>query len=157
VSRRDQRRHEQGAVAVEMLIAFVPVLLFFASTWQLLHVYAAELIVRRAASAAGRAASVVLPDDPYWYGGASGGTLAGTKQAQIELAAQLVLSASNFLAQPEVHVEPGAPSGDGPVTVRVTAQYICFPAFSLFVCGADGLARLSARARYPYHGASYAY
>ena len=84
----------RGAIAVEYLIAFLPVLLLFASTWQVADLFAAQLIVQRAASAAARAASVVLPDDPYYYGGATIDSYSGERKTQIELAANLVLQAS---------------------------------------------------------------
>ena len=84
----------RGAISVEYLIAFLPVMLFFASVWQLADLYAAHLIAQRAASAVGRAASVVLPDDPHYYGGAEVNAFAGARKTQIELAANLVLRAS---------------------------------------------------------------
>lgn len=61
------RRDETGAVMVEYLVAFLPVIFSFLATWQLLEVCAADLIIRRAASAAARGAAVVLPDDPSFY------------------------------------------------------------------------------------------
>ncbi|RYZ05493.1 MAG: hypothetical protein EOO73_19780 [Myxococcales bacterium] len=69
-------RHERGAVFVEHLIAYLPVLFFFLATWQLIELCAARLIVQRAASAAARAAIVILPDDPAFYQG--GGEAAPT-------------------------------------------------------------------------------
>jgi len=149
-------RSTRGAISVEYLIAFLPVMLFFASVWQLADLYAAHLIVQRAASAAGRAASVVLPDDPHYYGGAAVNTFAGARKTQIELAANLVLRASpKILAQPEVAIE-GA-SGAGPLTATVRARVRCFPGWGSLVCGADGLQTLTGAARYPYHGAKYQY
>lgn len=151
-----RRLDSAGAVAVEYLIAFLPVMWFFASTWQIADLYAAHLIVQRAASAAGRAASVVLPDDPFYYGGAAINDYSGVRKAQIELAANLVLQASSkILASPQVSIE-GA-SGNGPLTATVRARYRCIPGWGSLVCGADGVQTLSAAARYPYHGASYQY
>jgi hypothetical protein len=148
-------RHTRGAIAVEYLIAFLPVMYFFASIWQIADLYAGHLIVQRAASAAGRAASVVLPDDPAYYGGA-GPTYAGLRRTQIELAANLVLQASTKIAAaPQVTIE-GA-SGNGPLTATVRARFLCFPGWGNLVCGADGQQLLTASARYPYHGAKYTY
>lgn len=150
------RLDTRGAVTVEYLVAFLPVLLFFASVWQLADLYAAQLIVRRAASAAGRAASVVLPDDPHWYGGAPVNAYTGARRTQIELAANIILAASpRMLEGPEVSVT-GA-SGNGPLTATVRATLLCYPGWSVFVCGVDGQQQLSASARYPYHGATYGY
>lgn len=146
----------RGAVSVEYLVAFLPVMLFFASVWQLADLYAAQLIVQRAASAAGRAASVVLPDDPFYYDGEEKDSYSGKRRAQVELAANLVLLASGrILANPTVEVE--GHQGIGPLTARVRARFRCFPGWGVFVCGADGQRTLTASARFAYHGASYVY
>jgi hypothetical protein len=149
-------RDSRGAVSVEYLAAFLPMMFFFASVWQLMDLYAAQLIVQRAASAAGRAASVVLPDDPYYYDGTPIGAMEGQRRAQIELAASLVLDASlRMLAEPEVEVEGAA--DHGPLTARITAGFQCIPGWSVFVCGIDARRTLRASARYPYHSATYSY
>jgi hypothetical protein len=146
----------EGAIAVEYLVAFLPVMFFFASVWQIADLYAGHLVVQRAASAAGRAASVVIPDDPFYYNGEAANSYAGMRKQHVELAALLVLDASpRILAQPEITID-GA-SGTGPLTARVRARFQCFPGWSVFVCGADGMRTLTASARYPYHGASYAF
>ncbi|HMI90475.1 MAG TPA: hypothetical protein VK509_03885 [Polyangiales bacterium] len=146
----------RGAVMVEYLIAFLPVLLLFASGWQLADLYASQLIVARAASAAGRAATVVLPDDPYYYDGAEVDSFTGARRSQIILAAELVLQASpRILGNPTVDIT-GA-SGIGPLTATVVANYRCFPGWGVAVCGADGRVSVTGRADYPYHGATYQY
>jgi hypothetical protein len=148
--------HTRGAISVEYLIAFLPVMYFFASVWQIADLYAGHLIVQRAASAAGRAASVVLPDDPFYYGDAEPNSYSGARRTQIELAANLVLQASTKIAAaPEVAIE-GA-SGNGPLTATVRARFLCFPGWGNLVCGTDGQQTLTASARYPYHGAKYTY
>lgn len=153
---RSCQRDARGAVSVEYLVAFLPVMFFFTSVWQLTDAYASQLVVQRAASAAGRAASVVLPDDPFYYGGEAANGYSGQRKRQIELAANLVLDASpHILANPEVSIE-GA-SGNGPLTARVRARLLCFPGWGALVCGSDGELTLSAAVRYPYHGASYQY
>ena len=150
------RSAARGAVAVEYLIAFLPVLFLFASTWQVADLFAAQLIVQRAASAAARAASVVLPDDPYYYPGSGVDSYSGERKAQIELAANLVLQASpKIVAGPSLQVE-GA-SGNGPITVTLRATALCFPGWGNLVCGSDGQQPLQAVVRYPYYGATYTY
>jgi hypothetical protein len=149
-------RAREGAIAVEYLVAFLPVMFFFASVWQIADLYAGHLVVQRAASAAGRAASVVIPDDPFYYGGQQANTYGGMRQRHVELSALLVLDASSrILANPQIQID-GA-SGTGPLTARVTARFRCFPGWGVFVCGPDGTRTLTASARYPYHGASYKY
>ncbi len=90
-------REVKGAVYVELLIAYLPVLFFFLATWQLIEMAAANLIVKRAASAAARAAVVVLPDNPRYYGGAGVNSPTGLKKVDIDQAARLVLLASPHL------------------------------------------------------------
>ncbi len=149
-------RDARGAVMVEYLIAFLPVMMLFASSWQLADLYASQLIVSRAASAAGRAATVVLPDDPYYYGDVEVDSFSGAREQQITLAAELVLQASpRILGNPEVSIT-GA-SGIGPLTATVVANYRCFPGWGVAVCGADGRVSVTGRAEYPYHGATYEY
>ncbi len=60
---------EDGAVYLEFLIAFVPIWTFSLCVLQLALIARADLLVRHAAEAAARSASVVLPDDPNEYGG----------------------------------------------------------------------------------------
>jgi hypothetical protein len=146
----------RGSISVEYLVAFLPVMFFFASVWQLAGLYAGQLIVQRAASAAGRAASVVIPDDPFYYGGQSANDYTDMRRRHVELAANLVLDASaHILASPEVSID--GYQGNGPLLARVRARFQCFPGWSVFVCGVDGLRTLTASARYPYHRATYQY
>jgi hypothetical protein len=64
-----------GAVYVEFLLAFFPVLVTFLGLVQLSLILSARLVVQHAASRAARAAVVVLDDDPERYGGAARGSL----------------------------------------------------------------------------------
>ena len=68
---RNNRLHkdEKGAVYAEFLIAFPIMLMTFLTILQLSMIYAAKLGTRSAAVRAGRAAVVVIPDDPARYGG----------------------------------------------------------------------------------------
>lgn len=62
------RAHTRGAVYVEFLIAFIPVLTLFLCLVQLALLYAARLLVDHAAHQAARAAAVVWGDEPTPYG-----------------------------------------------------------------------------------------
>jgi hypothetical protein len=128
----------------------------FASAFQIADLYAAHLIVARAASAAGRAATVVLPDDPYYYDGVPVDSNTGARRAQVELAADLVLRASPRILDDATVSIDGA-SGAGPLTATVRVSYLCFPGWGVAVCGADGRKTVRGRAEYPYHGAGYQY
>jgi Flp pilus assembly protein TadG len=147
-------RDTRGAISVEYLIGFLPVMFLFGTAWQTAHLYAGQLITQRAASAAGRAASVVLPDDPAFYEGAPIDSYSGLRERQIVRAAEIVLSASpRMLDQTQVRVE----IADTTVTATVTSAYRCYPSFGFLVCGFDGVRTLTAAARYPYHRASFTY
>jgi hypothetical protein len=58
------KRSSSGAIFVEVLVAIIPVLVFFFGLLQLGLLYTARLIVRHAAQRAVRSAVVVLEDDP---------------------------------------------------------------------------------------------
>jgi hypothetical protein len=62
-------RDTRGAVYVEFLITFIPVFLVFVCMVQLAMIFVAGLTVQRAATAAARAAAVVLDDNPRYYNG----------------------------------------------------------------------------------------
>jgi Flp pilus assembly protein TadG len=152
-------RATRGAVMVEYLIAFLPVFFLFATAFQVADLYAGHLIVQRAASAAGRAASVVLPDDPDFYGGTAVGSFSGARRADIERAAAWVLTAAPRFwneAQNDLNGLEVTADGRESVVVRVTAEYRCYP-LGILVCGPDGVQTVSAAARYPYQGARYCY
>jgi hypothetical protein len=64
------RSGERGTVMVETLIAFMPVFTLFLGIVQYVLLAVAQLVVHHAAVAGVRSASVVLDDDPKYYGGA---------------------------------------------------------------------------------------
>jgi len=150
-----QLRATQGAVYIEYLIALLPVLLSALVIWQLLELWMGELMVRRAASVAVRAAAVVLPDDPAFYDGAPLHRFTGLRKTDIELSAALVLAASpQFVEKPKVTVIISA--SENYVTARVTAPFECFSGGLGLVCGGTRR-QLTAAATYPYQGAQYEY
>jgi hypothetical protein len=91
-----RRRHRAarsaaGAVYVEVLVAIIPVLVFFFGLLQLALLYTAKLVVTHAAQRAVRSAVVVLEDDPARFEGtpqgevtyhdtSSSGSSGGTEQ-----------------------------------------------------------------------------
>ena len=146
----------EGAVFVETLIAYLPVMFFFMATWQLSELCAAHIVVIRAASAAARAASVVLPDDPFYYDGTGLNSFEGTRKGDIELAAKMVLAAAPQISDDPVISVSGA-SGDGPVKATVVANFHCAAGWVSLICGAGGVRSLRAEADYAYQGAKYKY
>lgn len=148
-----------GAVYLEFLIAVVPVVVILVETWQFLELCAAELILQRAASAAARAAAVVLPDDPVHYANGATHVYAGARQAEIEKAAWLVTRISPYFPQPpQVEVSPNslAPSAES-LAATVTIDFHCMTGPLSLLCPGTGTRKLSRQAVCAYHGASYSY
>jgi len=154
------KRDQRGAVFVEHLIAYLPVMFFFLATWQLLDLCAAHLILKRAASAAARAAVVVLPDDPAFYRGKGDSpkdSYSGQRKDDIMLAAGMILSANpHFSRDFEVDV-PSGRQGSAPLTATVKAKFHCFAGWVSLVCGPTGVRELTAKSVYAYQGAPYSY
>jgi hypothetical protein len=148
-------RSTSGAVFVEQLIAYLPVMFFFLATWQLIELCAAHLILQRAASAAARAAVVVLPDDPAFYGGAPKDAFEGERASDIKLAAAMILRASPHFG--DFKVEVTSAQQDQPLTATVHASFHCFAGWVSLVCGAGGVRELTAKSTYIYQGAPYKY
>ena len=153
---RSRLERTEGAVFVETLIAYLPVMFFFMATWQLSELCAAHLIVLRAASAAARAAAVVLPDDPFYYESTPLDSFEGSRKGDIELAAKMVLAAApQFSDDPTISIS-GA-SGTGPVKATVVANFHCAAGWVSLICGTGGVRALRAEADYAYQGAKYQY
>jgi len=101
MNRKQRRRRSQGAVSLEFLIAFPSLWVFCLCVFQLVLLARADLMVRHAADAAARSASVVLPDDPSSYDGESEMSVASgaidpedrSRRETIELAGQFPLLA----------------------------------------------------------------
>lgn len=77
-------RDPRGVAMLEFLIAFVPIFVLFLGLLQLALLTASQLIVKHAASAAVRSASVVLDDDPRRYDGAPRGVIASERSARAD-------------------------------------------------------------------------
>ena len=157
-SHSDAKSSAGGAVMVEFLIAYLPVLVAFLMFWQLGELLVAQMIVERASSAAGRAAIVVLPDDPAFYDAQPAGQFEGERKREIRLAAGMMLAASPHLSENFTVDISNVPAGDDDVaeiTVKVDAEFHCKRL--TWVCGADGIALLSSSSQHTYHGANYDY
>jgi hypothetical protein len=150
-------RDRRGAVFVEKLIVYLPLLLAFFGAWELAEFTAASLVVQRASAAAGRAAVVVLPDDPAFYDDEPVDSFGGLRQADIELAAGMILSSNPHMREDFSVDIPDVPSGGagGKLEVTVTAAYDC--GMVSLVCGADSEIELTSTTVHTYQGAKYAY
>ena len=153
-------RDQRGTVYVELLIAYLPVLLFFFGVLQLTDLGIAHLLVQRAAGAAVRAAVVVIPDDDVFYTEGEGAP-GDRKRADIERAADTILRASRRLSRDgdnveldrEIEIVHEADRLREPITARVRVDYRCFAR----VFCPSGTVTLQAQATLPYQGARYRY
>ncbi len=152
--KRVRLKADEGAVFVETLIAYLPVMFFFMATWQLAELCAAHLVVEHAAAVTARAASVVLPDDPFYYDGTGLDSYSGSRKGDIELAAKMVLAAAPQISDdPEITVS--GTSGNGPMKATVSAKFHCLAGWVSLVCGAGGVRTINAEADSAYQGAKY--
>jgi hypothetical protein len=152
-------RDTRGSVFVETLVGLLVPIVFFFVTWQLVDLFTAQLILKHAAVAAARAAIVVGPDDPRFYGGQGVNDFSkgGARYRDVARAAALVLGAAPNLQTAfsvEIH---GATDGNSPITVVVNADYQCHGGWLSYVCGGADFRRLTTEATMPYQGAKYAY
>src|SRR5262249_47189919 len=148
-----------GAVYVEFLIAFLPIFFFFLSLVQLAFVQTANIIVKHAASKAVRAAVVVLPDDPQYYGNVPVGSFSGQRKADIERAAQIPLATMGLLeaAATKVTID-GLYARNGMLTAKIEYEYHCKVPWGRFVvCGLTNFKKLTAQASMTAQGADYEY
>ena len=173
---------EQGAIFVEFLVVFLPLLTVILGVVQLSMLYVGKAVTQRSANAAVRAAVVVLDDDPRYYGGAPRNSATGARLEAIKRAAAvplMSLSADSGTVKKGIGIgEDGAgsnlsyaisnttlsfPTGttageDSDVTVRVSFDYNCGVPLGRFVlCGGDHKLTLRAEATLVNQGASYAY
>ncbi len=151
-------RETRGAVYVEFLAVFLPLFIFFLSLVQLIFVQTASLVVSHAAMTAARAAAVIAPDDPAYYGGAGVGTLGGAKKNDVIKAAAIPLSALGPEGEGLTVDVGGAYAKDAMITVKLKYDYKCrVPGGALFVCGFGGTKTISAEAAMRNQGAEYVY
>jgi len=182
---RSFRAATGGAVYVELLIAFMPVLVFFLSLLQLALLFSSKLLVDHSAVQGARAAAVVFGDESGPYGSRAGdpntlslGRRQAVRDAVLVSLAPMIIDGS--LSRVEVvfpaedapfgndqaedtKLAPMAQSGPRMMRVRVEADVVCKIALAnIIICnGPQGSTRrvvtASSESVYPYQGASYAY
>jgi hypothetical protein len=151
-------RDTTGAIFVEHMVAFLPVMYLFLVTWQLIELQVADLCVRRAANAAVRAAIVVLPDDPNSFGRDTDiNKYAGLRRRYVQLAAELILQASPNI-EDNVTVDLTGPFTEHtPITAEVRANFRCVAGWVNIVCGFGQSRQLVSRSTHVYQGAGFDY
>jgi Flp pilus assembly protein TadG len=153
-TRNDLARDSAGAIYVEFLIAFLPLLILFFCVAQFADLYAARFVVNHAAYRAARAGAVVYPDDPEHYD-------AVTKDEEVEAAAYAILAAKRNILGAELDITHGGVHDRTPVAVRIAARVECiFPIANRLMCSALALSPtrvIQGSARLPAHAARYDY
>ena len=123
---------------------------------QLVLLENAALVTNHAAVVAARAATVIAPDDPRYYGSAVN-TLEGRRREEIVEAVRLLVGTTTH--DPEVDVKiDGQFSRGGSLTATVTFTYPCrIPYGGHLVCGLKNRRKITRTAQMPYQGAPYEY
>lgn len=124
-------RDARGAVLVEFMVAFMPLMATFFGSLQLMQLATAKLAVKHAAILGARAGAVfsnegnVTPDQPP-----------GANKDKIEAAVHAALGPWDKTMRVEVNVEDRASCSDpfGPVKVTVRADYTCSVPFGNAIC-----------------------
>jgi Flp pilus assembly protein TadG len=145
----------RGAVYVEFIAAFMPLLLTFACIAQLADLYATKLVVKHAATRTARAGAVVFPDDPANY-------RAVTQLDEVKSAGYAVLAGKRSIVDAEIEIPSGTEYERGqPVKVVIRATTRCiFPLANRILCRAlegEPSQVLTAEASLPAHAARYEY
>jgi hypothetical protein len=148
----------RGAVYVEFLIAFLPILAFFMALIQLTWVNTANIVVKHAAVIATRAATIVIPDDQNNYD-TDPGDASGERMNAIVSAARGPLYALDDAPSPNVSLPLGTHySAHGMVKVRVDYDFPCrVPIGGPIVCALSKTKRLSGQSAMPLQWANYKY
>jgi Flp pilus assembly protein TadG len=153
---RGLHANRKGAVLVEFLIAFMPLMITFSSFVQLAQIATASIVTKHATIIAARAAAVIsnghnnTPDAKQ-----------GDNQQDITDAVTAGLGpwAGTMTGTPTVTIKDQSSGSDvfGMIEVTVTAQYRCSVPFGgMLVCGTNGgTHQIVKTAAYPHQGGCY--
>jgi hypothetical protein len=143
---------ERGSTYLETLIALPVIFAIFVTLMMFARLSVGHLIAQRAASAGARAAVVILPDDPTFYGGK-----VASKQDCVKEAVRRVLLIYPFFELKEVKVQiSGSQSEWSPITVKVSAPFDCRAFigsntfFAKMLCGRSRIAVFETQATLAY-------
>jgi hypothetical protein len=151
-------RDDAGVASQPMVAMFLPFFTLFMSAVQLGFIEVANVITTHSTNLAARCASVVLPDDPRYYGGVPVGEFSGARRRDIEDSARVPLSIFDKNAKLDVSVRDKTVSGNAPVRVKVAFDFRCtIPLGQWVVCGKKKTFRIEREAEMPNQGAGYAY
>jgi Flp pilus assembly protein TadG len=153
----------RGAIIVEQLIVFLPVLFFVLVTGQVIEICTGAILLRHAAFCAARAAVVVLPDDPRRYGGEAfikpGDTIPSNsnRAAAVAKAATMILRTDRHFDTNRLTVQLSIDKNTKELSATLTAPYQCYARFVNVACAGRGSIDLRAEGLDAYQGAEYVY
>jgi hypothetical protein len=143
---------ERGSTYLETLIALPVIFAAFVTLMMFGRLAVGHVIAQRAASAGARAAVVILPDDPAYYGGK-----VASKEDCVQEAVRRVLLVYPFFNLKDVKVEvSGSKTEWAPTTVKVSAPFDCHAFigsnsfFSKMLCGKTRIATFKTQATLAY-------
>ncbi len=152
---RSLHQDRRGAVLVEFLVAFMPLMITFSSFVQLAQITTARLVTKHATIVAARAAAVISNEHNN-----TPDAKKGKNQDEIEQAVQAGLGPwGQTMTNVKVEIDDQSSAEDnfGMVKVTVTARYRCSVPFGgMLVCGKNGgVHEIVQKAAFPHQGACY--
>lgn len=151
-------RDVRGAVYVEFLAVFFPILTFFLTLVQFAFLQTAAVIVQHAAMRGVRVAATTIYDDPAYYGGDGQGVASAKRLAPALDAARLPLVGLGNVSSATVKVDKPTYGRNDLITMTVSYEYVCsVPLGRILVCGPGSKKTLYGQAALPNHGAEFIY
>jgi len=149
---RTLTRDQRGAVVVEFMIPFVPMLLMVFCFAELMRMASAQMALRHAANVGVRAAAVLVNSNPDDLG----------NRGLVDKAVQEALGRWNdpsFFSKVSVTANIASPTGTDPNaldTVRVQGRYHCaVPLAAKVLCGGGDKQMKPVDVSFPHQGAPY--
>lgn len=161
-TQRRGRTRTRGATLVEFVIVILPVMTLALTLLQVAELYTAKIALDHAAANAARSASVVMADDPKYYGGEPINTASSQRTRAVKTAAARALAPfvlDGSIRAIDVAFPGGVPARPGAdFTVEVRATYRCgVPLVHRLVCSGGGVTALASRATFASNAASFGY
>ena len=149
-------RDKRGAVLIEFLVAFMPLMITFSSFVQLAQITTARIVTKHSTIIAARAAAVISNEKNN-----TPDAKKGKNQDEIEAAVHAALGPwDKTMNSVKVDINDQSDGNDvfGMIQVTVTARYRCSVPFGGFlVCGRNGgVHEIVQKAAFPHQGACYA-
>ena len=134
MKRKSLHQDKRGAVLVEFLVAFMPLMITFSSFVQLAQIATARVVTKHSAIVAARAAAVISNEHNN-----TPDAKKGKNQGDIDSAVHAALGPwDKTMSSVSVDIKDTSDGTDvyGMITVTVTAQYKCSVPFGAYlVCG----------------------